>query len=192
VLAPDLRGHGRSARAASYRPAEWADDLAETLPPGADIAIGHSLGGLALSLAVSRLRPARAVYYDPAFVLPALPAGTTPDVLADLLTRQTADGIRTQNPRWSDADIAAELASISRFDRAVAASLADLAGRSFLPESPVVPSLVQLADPSFVVPPAAAAELRRRGFEVVTVAGTGHCIHRDDPGAFLSSLDGWI
>ncbi len=113
-------------------------------------------------------------------------------MLANALTSQTTESIRAQNPRWSDADIAAELASISRFDRAVAGSLSDLAGRSFLPESPVVPSLVQLADPSFVVPPDAAAELRRRGFEVVTVAGTGHCIHRDDPGAFLSSLDGWI
>ncbi len=113
-------------------------------------------------------------------------------MLADFLTSPTAESIRAQNPRWSDADIDAELASISRFDRAVAAILADLAGRSFLPAAAVVPSLVQLADPSFVVPPDAAAELRHRGFETVTIAGAGHCIHRDDLAGFLASLDGWI
>jgi pimeloyl-ACP methyl ester carboxylesterase len=192
VLAPDLRGHGRSCRAASYRLAEFAGDLAETLPEGADVIIGHSLGGLALSQSVARLRPARAVCYDPAFVVPALPPGTTQDTLADWLTSPTADSIRAGNPRWSDADIAAEVASIGRFDRAVAAALAELAGRSLLPASAVVPSLVLLADPSFVVPPDAATELRRRGFEVAAVAGTGHCIHRDDPAGFLAALEGWI
>jgi pimeloyl-ACP methyl ester carboxylesterase len=192
VLAPDLRGHGGSARTSTYRLAEFADDLADTLPAGADIIIGHSLGGLALSLAVDRLRPARAVYYDPAFVVPPLPPGTTQDTLADWLTSPTAASITAEHPRWSDADVAAEVASISRFDRAVGAALAELAGRSLLPESAVVPSLVLLADPSFVVPPDAADELRRRGFEVAVVADTGPCIHRDDPARFLAALDGWI
>jgi|HubBroStandDraft_2_1064218.scaffolds.fasta_scaffold08121_5 pimeloyl-ACP methyl ester carboxylesterase len=191
VLAPDLRGHGRSPRAGSYRPEDFADDLAETLPAGADVAIGHSLGGLTLSLAAGRLRPARAVLYDPALTLPKLPP-EAPSWLADALASATADTIRTLNPRWSDADIAAELASIALFDPAVAQILADLGGQSFLPDAPAVPTLVQLADPSAVVPPEAAATLRGRGFEVVTVQGAGHCIHRDDLPAFLASLDGWI
>jgi pimeloyl-ACP methyl ester carboxylesterase len=191
VLAPDLRGHGRSRRASSYRPDDFADDLAETLPAGADIAIGHSLGGLTLSLAVGRLRPARAVLYDPALALPKLPP-EAPSWLAATLTSTTAATIRAQNPRWSDADIAAELASVALFDPAVAQILTDLGGQSFLPDAPVVPTLVQLADPSSVVPPEAAATLRDRGFEVVTVQGAGHCIHRDDLPAFLASLDGWI
>jgi pimeloyl-ACP methyl ester carboxylesterase len=191
VLAPDLRGHGHSPRADSYDLAGFADDLADTLPAEADVAIGHSLGGLALSLAVGRLRPGRAVFYDPAFVLPEV----TPEqraLMARSLTNPTAQSMRADNPRWTDADIAAELASIALFDPAVAISLVSITGRSFLPAGPVVPSLVQLADPSFVVPPAAADELRRRGFEVVTVPGTGHCIHRDDLPAFFASLDGWI
>ena len=191
VLAPDLRGHGHSERAVSYRLEEFAEDLVDTLPTGADVAIGHSLGGLALSLAVDRLRPRRVIYYDPAFVLPALPPGTR-EMMAELLTSPTADSIGAYNPRWSEADIAAEVASISLFDLAVAASLTELAGRSFLPESAVVPSLVQLADPSFVVPAEAADELRRRGFDVVQVPGSGHCIHRDDLAGFFASLAGWL
>ncbi|MDI3422633.1 alpha/beta fold hydrolase [Streptomyces sp. B-S-A12] len=49
VVAPDLRGHGRSSRA-EYRPHLLADDLVESLPAGAAVAIGHSLGGLSLLL----------------------------------------------------------------------------------------------------------------------------------------------
>ncbi|MFJ6722840.1 alpha/beta fold hydrolase [Streptomyces sp. NPDC091259] len=48
VIAVDLRGHGVSGRG-EYSPRAFADDLIETLPTGADLALGHSLGGLALS-----------------------------------------------------------------------------------------------------------------------------------------------
>ncbi|HUC22805.1 MAG TPA: hypothetical protein VMA73_08875 [Streptosporangiaceae bacterium] len=55
-----------------------------------------------------------------------------------------------------------------------------------------MPSLVQAAGDGLLVPEDFAAELRGRGFGVRTVAGTGHCVHRDDLNGFLSSLDGWI
>ncbi|MFE4640954.1 alpha/beta fold hydrolase, partial [Streptomyces sp. NPDC056730] len=73
VIAVDLRGHGATGRgdhSGDYAMELFADDLVETLPAGADVAIGHSLGGLALSLAVARLAPERAVYSDPAWFLP--------------------------------------------------------------------------------------------------------------------------
>ncbi|MFI9583782.1 alpha/beta fold hydrolase [Streptomyces sp. NPDC052236] len=41
VIAVDLRGHGASAHD-SYSRSLFADDLVETLPAGADLAIGHS------------------------------------------------------------------------------------------------------------------------------------------------------
>lgn len=190
VYAPDLRGHGRSGRG-HYTPGTFAGDLVESLPVGADVAIGHSLGGLALSLAVDRLRPGRAVYSDPAFALPVLPPEAR-EAMADHADSASPESIAEENPRWSAADVAAEMAGFAAFDREVGGALADLGGRSFLPDAPVVPSLVQLADPSFVVPPDAATELIRRGFEVVTVGGAGHCIHRDDLAGFMASLAGWI
>jgi pimeloyl-ACP methyl ester carboxylesterase len=191
VLAPDLRGHGHSERSASYRLADFADDLVQTLPAGADLAIGHSLGGLVLSRAVGRLRPGRAVYYDPAFVLPQVPPRLRAQ-LADMMANPSRDSIESQNPRWSQADLDAEMAALALFDQSVAIGLLELTGKSFLPEGPEVPSLVMLADPSVVVPPDAAALLRGRGFEVVTVAGAGHCIHRDDLAGFVRALDGWL
>ncbi len=59
VLAVDLRGHGRSARAASYLFAEFGDDilgLCEDLGFDRVDLVGHSLGGHAVSL-VAQQRP---------------------------------------------------------------------------------------------------------------------------------------
>src|SRR5260370_33313150 len=68
VIAPDLRGHGASPRGA-YSPALWAADLIERLPKNADLAIGHSLAGMALALAVKELTVRRAIYIDPTWLM---------------------------------------------------------------------------------------------------------------------------
>ncbi|WP_055591450.1 alpha/beta fold hydrolase [Streptacidiphilus griseoplanus] len=174
-----------------YRPEHLAQDLVDTLPPDAELALGHSLGGLALSLAVDRLRPRRAVYSDPAWSVRAPGRGLDPAGFSWFRTA-AREQIAALNPRWDEEDVDIELATLALWDPTTGAGLSHLAGRSLLPERPVVPSLVQLADPSFLVGPRDAAELRLRGFEVRTVAGAGHTIHRDDFDGFVSSLDGWI
>ncbi|WP_328492304.1 alpha/beta hydrolase [Streptomyces sp. NBC_00414] len=190
VIAVDLRGHGASSRG-EYGPALFARDLVDTLPERADVAIGHSLGGLALALAVDRLRPERAVYSDPAW------ATTSPDGRIDaqaLVAGGTAtrEDIAALNPRWDEADVDVELATLADWDPATAHFLGDRPLLGFLPTRPVVPSLVQLADPSFLIGAAAAAHLRRTHFEVRTVRGAGHTIHRDDFEGFMGSLEGWV
>lgn len=185
VVACDLRGHGRSPRG-EYSGALFADDLVESLPTGADIAIGHSLGGLALHLAAVRLAPKRAVLSDPAFIADEMPAEIT-EMMATMVDTATAESVRAMNPKWSDKDIEAELAGFALFDREVFKSLPG----GYVPDGPAVPSLVQLAEQS-VVSDATAATLAERGFEVRRVPGTGHCIHRDSVEGFMASLDGWI
>ncbi|WP_455355680.1 alpha/beta fold hydrolase [Streptomyces sp. SYSU K217416] len=189
VIAPDLRGHGLSPRG-EYRPELLADDLTESLPAGADLAIGHSLGGLSLAHAVSRLRPGRAVYSDPGFCLANVPAQATA-FMRDMVTHATPESVRSMNPRWSDADIKAELAGFGLFDPEFLDGVQGF-DQDYLPDTAVVPSLVQLAEPSLCVDAQAAERLKERGFEVRIVPGSGHCIHRDDLPAFLTSLDGWI
>ncbi|MFI9102236.1 alpha/beta fold hydrolase [Streptomyces fildesensis] len=190
VIAPDLRGHGLSPRG-EYRPELLADDLVENLPTGADLAIGHSLGGLSLALAADRLRPARAVYSDPGFRLENMPPNASAFMLA-MVANATGDSVRAMNPRWSDADVAAELAGFALFDRDFFALTEKGTALGYLPASAVVPSLVQLADPSLCISPETAEELLANGFEIRTVKGAGHCIHRDDFDGFMASLDGWI
>ncbi|MGW7055295.1 alpha/beta fold hydrolase [Streptomyces sp. NPDC054887] len=190
VIAVDLRGHGASARG-DYTPEIFADDLVETLPAGADLAIGHSLGGLTLSLAVDRLRPRRAVFSDPAWHLATADEGFDPGLFAGF-KEASRERIAAMNPRWEAADVDIELETLRVWDEASALGLAASAGLDLLPAAPVVPSLVQLADPSLLVDAARAAVLAERGFEVRTVRGAGHTIHRDDFDAFMTSLDGWI
>ncbi|MFJ7157028.1 alpha/beta fold hydrolase [Streptomyces sp. NPDC101118] len=191
VIAVDLRGHGRSGRG-EYSPALFADDVVETLPAGAELAIGHSLGGLTLQLAVERLAPARAVYSDPAWHLALPQEGFGPEMFARFKTEATRESVRLMNPRWEEADVEVELATLALWDEATAHCLGPLAGTDLLPAAPVVPSLVQLADPSFLIDAGRSALLRERGFEVRTVAGAGHTVHRDDFDGFMASLDGWL
>jgi pimeloyl-ACP methyl ester carboxylesterase len=188
VVAVDLRGHGASGRG-EYGAEVWADDLVETLPKGPELAIGHSLGAMALSLAVDRLAPARAVYCDPAWELRAD---------ADLVARTFIDAkhaprsaIAGFNPRWEQADVDIELATLAAWDPATAQALPDVYAVSRTPARAKVPSLVLRADPSTLVPPDMAGELTRRGFEVRTVPGVGHTLYRDDFEGFMAALDGW-
>jgi len=114
VLAPDLRGHGQSPRG-EYTAQAWADDLVETLPVGPEVAVGHSLGGLALALAVERLRPRRAIYEDPAWRT----YGHTHEATAgafEARKRLTREDLERENPRWSPADVEGSLASIAAWD----------------------------------------------------------------------------
>ncbi|MFI6478495.1 alpha/beta fold hydrolase [Nonomuraea sp. NPDC050663] len=189
VIAPDLRGHGLSPRG-GYSAEALGADLVENLPTGADVAIGHSLGGLSLGLAVDKLRPKKAIYSDPGFKLGNVPAEAT-TFMRKMVITATAESVRTMNPRWSDADIEAELAGFALFDLDFFEGVVEGVVADHTPPL-VVPSLVQLAEPSFTVTPKDAVELAGLGFEVRTVKGAGHCIHRDDFAGFMASLEGWI
>lgn len=193
VVAVDLRGHGHSPRAEEYTAPLMAEDIVETIHHDSELVMGHSLGGLTVSLAISGLKPKRVVYVDPAFSCPA--AHWFPRMLAPAflrtLARQSAARIAKRNPRWDPADVAIEVESFRVFDRAVIpAVLAPSVMRA--PERMTVPSLVMLADNSVLVKPHVAERLRETGFEVRVVPGTGHVINRDDHDGFMRALEGWI
>lgn len=191
VLAPDLPGHGTGPHAAGPDGADgygldaMARAVAEACPDGAEVAVGHSLGALVLERAVRAGLPVgRAVYSDPAW-------RSEPHDLsgARAYKHATREEIRAANPRWEDAAVDDEVRGLELWDPDTLAALAPPPG---LPASAVVPSLVLLADPSERVPPARQGQLRARGFELRTVPGAGHTIHRDDFPGFMAALSGWI
>lgn len=190
VIAVDLRGHGRSPRG-EYSPRHFADDLVDTLPTGADVAIGHSLGGLALSLAVERLRPLRAVYSEPAWSSGDDEPPLDPEVLASA-KNVTREHIAQSNPRWEAQDVDVEVAALADWDADTSYFLDGRPLTGFVPDRPAVPSLVQLAESSFLVYADEVARLRASGFELCSVTGAGHTVHRDDFDGFMKSLDGWV
>ncbi|MFF7975987.1 alpha/beta fold hydrolase [Streptomyces sp. NPDC007905] len=189
VIGVDLRGHGASGRG-EYGAEIWADDLVETLPKGPELAIGHSLGAMALALAAERLAPGRAVYCDPAWE-PVANVTAVASAFADFKNTPRAM-IAGFNPRWDEADVDVELATLAAWDPETAHALPDVYAVSRTPTRPMVPSLVVLADSSALVSPDLAARLAQRGFEIRTVPGAGHTLYRDDFEGFMTALDGWI
>ena len=204
VVAVDLRGHGASGRAESYLSEDYAADLVETAEAlgGVDVAIGHSLGGRALLLAVEALKPGKAVYVDPAWRLSRAEDDFDPAMFVKFADEATAESIALIAPRWDPEDVAIEVETLAVWDRRTALDLSKNAAAMLragtagdgtgLPTSPAVPSLIMLADNSTLIRAQDAETLRERGFTLRTVPGAGHTVHRDDFDGFMAALEGWI
>lgn len=184
VHAVDLPGHGASERLDEYSVEALVDAVVDAVPAEPALAIGHSLGGLVLAHAAPALRPGLAVYEDPAWTITA--DQTVVDAFRAQKNWTTAD-IDTAYPKWSEGSKARKLVALGQWDEHILDGLS-----SFTPASvgaPVVRSIVVLADPSYLIPPARATELRAAGFEVRSVRDAGHVVHFDDLAGFLDALD---
>ncbi|RQP11823.1 MAG: alpha/beta hydrolase [Microbacteriaceae bacterium] len=195
VLAVDLAGHGASPRSRRYTPRGWADDVVETVTPlldgPPDLVMGHSLGGLVASIAADRLAPRAAIYVDPAFAFPRGIRGLAFKLGFALAPRPRRSALVRWNPRWSARDVDNELAALREWDKRTVLGFADT--RPVVPPLRLVaPSLVVLAEKSLLVTEAAASGLRRLGMTVVTVAGSGHTVFRDDHAGFMRVVEEWL
>ena len=189
VLAPDLRGHGLSPRG-PYSPEHWASDLVDSLPHHANLAIGHSLGGMSLALAAELLQVKSAIYVDPAWKLTPSQELTfkiewSPEL--DWTVEQWLDA----HPFWAAGDITARLSSIKNFDPACIDGLLTGNGYNHMPHRITCPSLALLADPSDFVSDQDAAHLQSIGMQVWALPHTTHSMHREDYELFLTSIDHW-
>ena len=173
---------------------DWAMDLVDTfhgLP--VDLAIGHSLGGLALSVAQHALPVQRAVFLDPAWRMgPEVSARFLAEWSRWLQWTNPEQLRQTLGPGWSDEDIALRWASMWLADAAVIPGLAVAGGYDYSPELAAVPTLVLAADPSQYITDDHAQDLRGRGVSVRVVAGSGHSWFREDLPGFITQLDGWL
>jgi len=195
VFAVDLAGHGSSPRARRYSLRGWADDVVETLRPmlpgPPDLVMGHSLGGLVASLVADRLSPRTAIYIDPAFAFPGGVRGAFLKALFALSPRPRRSILVRLNPKWDAADVEIELAGLRDWDRRTLFGFADT--RLLVPPvNLVAPSLVVLAEKSWLVPAPTATALRRLGMTVETVPGSGHAVFRDQHAGFVRVLDRWL
>ncbi|PPI06473.1 alpha/beta fold hydrolase [Rathayibacter sp. AY1B8] len=190
VTAVDLRGHGASARAESYRIDDMAADLVETLPAGLHSVVGHSLGGAVLQRAVAGLAPGRAVYLDPGFALSLPTSGLRGRLFwaAPLLSLGVAQLGQARASAAVRAAYSPEIRALlddakKRFDARMAVGVfRDVAFHPVPVEAPAVPSTIVLSDQSpAVLPDALAARLEQRGWQVRRLSGVHHDMQLEDP-----------
>jgi len=201
VTTVDLRGHGESDRASSYRLDDFADDLAEALPQGLDGVVGHSLGGSVLVRAVDRLQPRTAVYLDPGFSL-ALPtrglAGrlfwAVPTVTMGVAAlAQARKGARLR--AWYDDATRASLDEArARFDSSMATGVfRDVAFHPVERTAPSVLSVVVLSDDSpAVVPERLVSGYQRAGWQIRRLPGAHHDMQLEAPDRTFALLAGLL
>jgi pimeloyl-ACP methyl ester carboxylesterase len=194
VIAPDMRGHGESARGdGDFSFEALLGDFAAAVPAEPDVLIGHSFGGTLAQLGVLSgvFRPRAVLLEDPVshFADKATPMAMLGHDEANL--PRTVDGLLALNPGWAPIDAAWKVASLFQIDFDDArAAFAGNAPWDLRPRSREVaakqPTVWILPDVSRFVPEDDQARLKREVGEraVVVVPGVGHSIHRDALEAF--------
>lgn len=105
VLAPDLRGHGRSPAAAAYDLATLAADVA-LLGDRWELIIGHSLGGaVAAHLLAGAVETEAAVLLDPVLVLDAAQRAPLHAALRAEAGGVDPAEVRAAHPGWHESDV---------------------------------------------------------------------------------------
>lgn len=197
VIAPDLRGHGKSGRADEYSIDTFAQDLVDTLPPGLDVVMGHSLGGTVVERAIARLGARRAIYLDPGFKL-ALPTRgvkgrlfwTAPRVALVVSALATARGNKAARASYSAKSRELIAAAQERFERSMApAVFKDIAFHPVLVGPPAAPSTILLTSQSAaVLPNGLAAHLEAHGWDIRRLPDLRHDAQLQDPAGTFHAL----
>jgi pimeloyl-ACP methyl ester carboxylesterase len=193
VVSVDLRGHGRSAHAPTYRFAEFGDDLIaliDHLDLGPSDLVGHSLGGHAASL-VAQARPDLVRR----LVLEEAPLPLRPDEAMGSLTRRLPSPVELWHAVTS---MARSPRAVIAFDRSMTRSALEQFHAAHpdwwagLP-SMTAPTLVISGGPRGMVDPgrleaalAAIPDARTVTIEV------GHSVHRDRPNEFEAEVTAFL
>jgi lipase len=199
VVAPDLRGHGRSSWDPPWSLAAHVADieeLADELSPA--VVLGHSFGGrLVLELAARRPeRVPRAILLDPAAQVPravaaayaAQEAAREPFASRAAALEARLDDARRAPRRFLEEELDAHLTAELRFRYSTLAAstiFGELAGNP--PAPPRCPTLLVVAETTDITTPEAVDRLRDTVDELtlVHVAG-GHIVLWD---AFTETAD---
>ena len=197
VLAPDLRGHGKSERASDYSVQLCVDDLLETLPVLGEKfwLVGHSFSGAVVSRFAGQHpgQLAGVIFVDAAGDV----SGAPPAALAQFRKQhEGADAARLQvlfremlAERSKPETIQRVLASVAKMDPKAFGQL-----RESMAENPATELLAKFHGPKFAIDdgdggpnPRSASALP--GVVGKTIPGVGHWLMLDDPEALNRSID---
>jgi pimeloyl-ACP methyl ester carboxylesterase len=194
VVAPDLRGHGRSPAAVDHAVAALAGDVV-VLGDGWDLVVGHSLGGaIAATLLAQPLGVAAAVLVDPVLRLDDAERPGLRQRLRAEAGGVTPEEVRAVHPEWEERDVWRKVMAT----RAVTPDVVDAVFDDNDPWDVVSTTRawqarvhLLAADPAIggSLTPQLAAEVAD-GVRVTAavVSGAGHSIHRERPAAITDAV----
>jgi len=125
VIAVDMPGHGRTAPGMrSHRFADTAAELVAFVQQAgidrADLAVvGHSWGGMvSANLPAAGLRPRTLILLDPPYLTRGRLEALTrePTEVPYSTSEQAISAVRSENPTWSDGDVAAKAQALTEFN----------------------------------------------------------------------------
>lgn len=193
VVAPDLRGHGRSPSTESYGFAAMAADVA-SVGVGWDLVVGHSLGGpIACLVAVGDPSIRAVLLLDPFVDAPDTEFdGLMEELLSELDPVATAESVAAGQPAWHAEDC---------FHKAVSARLTSpyVVERCLQDNAPYhhlelldalsAPTHILGSDPArgALFAPQAMAGVTNGRVTYEMVAGAGHSLQREQPGIVVAA-----
>lgn len=192
VVALDLPGHGDSPRDIDATLESCVARIVEACPR-ADLAIGHSLGGLLVSHCVHGIGARRAVYVDAPLAYERV--GTLAQTrrrLSHVKSARTLAWLTEMRPQWSAEDRRVEALATEQFDVETSLSLmGSLSGVDHRPRLGV-DTLVVAPQPSDRLSPDDLQSLRRAGVTVTEIVGAGHTAWYSHLDEFMAAISGWL
>jgi pimeloyl-ACP methyl ester carboxylesterase len=200
VLAPDMRGHGESARGdGDFSTTSLLADIAACTPTAPDALIGHSFGGYLAQAGVLAgvFRPRALLLEDPVSYFADKQSPEAMLAWDEANLPRDIEGLMRLNPKWSRRDAAWKLLSLEQINFADArAAFAGNAPWDLRPHAVEIsrrqPTVWILPKTSRFIPAADQERLRQDVGEasVVVLDHVGHSVHRDDVDAFVAALEG--
>lgn len=189
VIAPDLKGHGSSARSIQYSLEAWSNDIL-SLGIKPDLILGHSLGGLIAANVQGTLQAAKLVLVDPVYNLPKakIMLKGIQHGFQKAMTNKLKYGLPAGNKLWSPDDIRAELIGIKKWDITSVKAL-----QSF--KTPIIKCLMGTQDvllmrakSSFILPTYVMKKKFHSNIHLRYFKESGHNIHCDVYESFWDTL----
>jgi pimeloyl-ACP methyl ester carboxylesterase len=215
VTAINQAGHGGRAVAGPLDFDVLVDAALEQYPIGPDLLVGHSLGAVTALALVTRLPgwAATVVLEEPPGMPEAIGAEVGSMIAASVRANAAAvaadraaveDWVRHDCPRWTEEDVYWAVDGIAQMDAsAFALWLEQMAGRGeglntaaqIAGLTPVPTVLAALSEHGFAEGGSALVGTDRQAVQdylppekFLEIVG-GHCLHRDDPAAWLSAVE---